>query len=560
MKNLFLLLSMVLISAVSTAETKLQIIHNSADAAADSVDIYVNGTLYEGDLKFREATEFRTVPSGTELTIDIAPGNSTDVSSTIFQKKVTLEDNKNYVVVANGIVSASGYDPATTFDLYIYDMAMETAPDGKTNVMVFHGATDAPTVDVVETSVPAGTIINDMAYGEFTGYLELGTMDYILDVRDETGASTVASYAAPLGTLGLGGTALTVVASGFLNPDNNSSGPAFGLFVALPSGGELVELPQYTYDMAKVQVIHNSADAIADSVDVYINGELAIDNFAFRNATPFIELRAGVPTSIDIAPKNSNSVDASIYNLTTTLDSKSYILVANGIVIPSGYNPAQPFNIYVYDMAMETAPDGKTNVMVFHGATDAPTVDVVETSVPAGTIINDMAYGEFTGYLELGNMDYILDVRDETGASTVASYAAPLGTLGLGGTALTVVASGFLNPDNNSSGPAFGLFVALPSGGELVELPLTTTTSIDDVSDSDVKAYPNPINKNITISSNKLIRQLDIFDISGKKVYSGNNSNSSFIQINSENLKSGYYILNVTYSDNSKDSLKLIKE
>jgi len=33
------------------------------------------------------------------------------------------------------------------------------------------------------------------------------------------------------------------VASGFLNPSNNSNGPAFGLYVALPSGGELVGLP-----------------------------------------------------------------------------------------------------------------------------------------------------------------------------------------------------------------------------------------------------------------------------------------------------------------------------
>ncbi|MFB6318015.1 T9SS type A sorting domain-containing protein, partial [Saccharicrinis sp. FJH54] len=284
------------------------------------------------------------------------------------------------------------------------------------------------------------------------------------------------------------------------------------------------------------------------------------DNFAFRNATPFIDLRAGVPTSIDIAPKNSASADESLYNLTTTLENKSYILVANGIVSPSGYEPATPFNIYVYDMAMETAPEGKTNVMVFHGATDAPTVDVVETSVPAGTIIDDMAYGEFTGYLELGTMDYILDVRDETGSTTVASYSAPLQTLGLGGSALTVLASGFLNPAVNSDGPAFGLYVALPSGGELVELPVNTSTSVQSVTDVALKTYPNPIHNSFTLQSNKPVKQIEIYNLSGKQVYTKMNVLSRVIRISSEELKSGYYMLNVQYEDNSRDTMKLIKE
>lgn len=41
---------------------------------------------------------------------------------------------------------------------------------------------------------------------------------------------------------------------------------------------------------ARVQVIHNSADAAAAEVDVYINADLALDDFAFRTATPFLDL------------------------------------------------------------------------------------------------------------------------------------------------------------------------------------------------------------------------------------------------------------------------------
>ncbi len=67
-------------------------------------------------------------------------------------------------------------------------MGREEATDmNNTDVLVFHGSTDAPTVDVVEVGVGAGTIVDDMAYGEYDGYLELGTADYRLANKDETG-------------------------------------------------------------------------------------------------------------------------------------------------------------------------------------------------------------------------------------------------------------------------------------------------------------------------------------------------------------------------------------
>src|SRR5690606_3719792 len=145
------------------------------------------------------------------------------------------------------------------------------------DVLVFHGSTDAPVVDVVETGVGAGTIVDNLAYGNYAEYLELPTDDYVLDIRDETGTVTVARYVAPLATLGLEGAAMAVVASGFLGPSGTTNGAAFGLFVALPAGGALVALPVYV-PTARVQVIHNSADAAAAEVDVWLNDQLLIDN------------------------------------------------------------------------------------------------------------------------------------------------------------------------------------------------------------------------------------------------------------------------------------------
>ena len=490
----------VLTSLLASAQTaRLQVIHNCADLAAASVDVYVNGNLAVPDFAFRSATPFIDLPSSVDLDVAIAPGNSTSAADAIFNQTINLASGETYIAVASGTVSPSGYAPATPFTLEIYSGARETAQGSGTDVLALHGSTDAPTVDVFESAVVSTTIIDDFSYGDFAGYLELPTLDFTLQVRTADNSTIVAAYAAPLQTLGLQGAALTVLASGFLNPAANSNGPAFGLWVALPSGGALVELPSAPIPTARIQAIHNSADAAAAQVDVYLNGALLVNDFAFRTATPFVDVQAGVDLTLSIAPANSMSVADAIADFNYNLpEGGSFILVANGIVSPSGYSPATPFDILVFSGARETAQGSGTDVLALNGSTDAPTVDVLESAVVSNTIIDDISYGEVAGYLELPTLDFTLQVRTADGLTTVATYAAPLQTLGLQGAALTVLASGFLNPANNSNGAGFGLWAALPSGGALVELPIAT--SVEEQSPiRAVNAWPNPAFDRITL-------------------------------------------------------------
>ncbi|MBS1534894.1 MAG: DUF4397 domain-containing protein, partial [Bacteroidetes bacterium] len=386
--------------------------------------------------------------------------------------------------------------------------------------------------------------------------------DYRLDVRDASGSVVVATYDAPLQTLGLQGKSLTVLASGFLNPSANSDGAAFGLWVALPSGGDLIPLPLVTppAPTARVQIIHNAADVAAEFVDVYLNGDLALDNFKFRTATPFIDAPAGVPVQIDIAPATSSSVSESIFNTTVTLTAnEKYVVVASGIVSASGYTPNQAFGLSVFTPARETASNSNnTDVLVYHGSTDAPTVDVVETSVPAGTVVDDLSYGDFAGYLELPTADYRLDIRDASGSVVVATYDAPLQTLGLQGKSLTVVASGFLNPSANSDGAAFGLWVALPSGGDLIPLPLVTLSN-DDFSASQVVLYPNPAADiiNIKIPFGYETISGKITDMSGRVVKTITDIQNT-IDVN--NLSDGIYIVDLKIDNYTLQKKIVIKK
>jgi hypothetical protein len=548
-------LSMLLLPTMLLGQARLQVIHNSADAAASVVDVWLNNTLLIDNFAFRTASPFIDAPAGVDFDVVIQPSNSTDTTNALARFTYNLSDGETYVLVANGIVNPSGYSPATPFNIYVYDMGREAASNpANTDLLVFHGSTDAPVVDVVEVGVGAGTIVDNLEYGEFAGYLELPTLDYSLQVRDQTGTSTVAQYAAPLATLGLNGAAAIVVASGFLDPSMNNNGPAFGLYVALPSGGNLVALPSVPISTARVQVIHNSADAAAAEVDVWLNNTLLLDNFAFRSASPFIDAPAGVNFDVVIQPANSTDTTNALARFTYNLTGGSkYILVANGIVVPSGYTPATPFNIYVYDMGREFATEASnTDVLVFHGSTDAPVVDIVETGVGAGTIVDNLAYGNFAGYLELPTDDYLIEVRDETGTSTVASYLAPLESLGLQGQAVALVASGFLNPGNNNNGPGFGLFAVLPTGGMFIPL---TITGVEDVpsNSANLSIYPNPVSDRLTLELNldtPATAEYRLYNSSGKLVKYGNTGvyakQYQTLTADVSDLPSGLYIVSLS--------------
>ncbi len=467
---------MLTINMASFSQARLQIIHNSADLAAQTVDVYLNEDLLLDNFEFRTATPFINAPAGEEILVSIQPANSKGPENPLWSQTYTLEEGETYIMIANGIVLAQGYDPIKPFDIYVYPMGRESAAkDTQADVLVFHGATDAPIVDVVEVGVGAGTLVNDLAYSAFDGYLELPVEDYQLQIRDASGTDVVAEYAAPIKTLELNGQAFSILASGFLNPDNNNKGPAFGLYVALASGGQLIPLPQTNVSTARLQIIHNAADVDASEVDIWVNGEKAIDNFPFRFATPFADAPANTPLDIRVTPANSTNPEDPLWAENFVLDGgKKYILIANGIVASTGYIPLKPFDIFVFDNAREMASMANfTDILVFHGSTDAPTVDIRDPE-SGNVVVNDITYGDFEGYLELPTDNYVLEVTDQTGDAIVGHFGAPLADLNLQNDAISVIASGFLNPATNSNGESFGLFVALPEGGQMIELPPVT--------------------------------------------------------------------------------------
>jgi hypothetical protein len=560
------LLAGTTLATIAQAQTtaRLEVIHNSADAIAAEVDIYVNGGAepFINDFAFRTTSGFVDVPAGLDLNIGIALSTSTGPGDILFTlPAVNLTAGETYIAIANGIVSPTGYMPNSTtapFGLDVFATAREAAVGGAgtNDVLVYHGSTDAPMVDVDELNIVMGEAVNDLSYSEFQGYLALGVEDYTLQVQAALSGGAVAAFDAPLATLGVDGGALTVLASGFLDPSMNSNGAPFGLFASTGIAGPLLELPS---PEARIEIIHNSSDAAAAVVDVFVNGAEAVPDFAYRTTTGFITLPAGMPLSIEVAPDGAGLAGAlPAIDIPFLSSGKTYIAVANGIVSATGYTPSSmdaPFGLDIYADAREQAANqgmNETDVLVYHGSTDAPVVDVAETGVGAGTIVDDIAYGGFQGYLELGTVNYELTIQDETGAVDVATFDAPLQSLMLDDAAITVLASGFLDPSMNSNGAGFGLWVSLGTGGNLI--PLSNVTGVEEVEViNNASLFPNPTNDNATmffdLDDNANIN-LEVVNTMGQRVMnrsfgqmlSGNHR----VEIPASEMAPGFYFVNLT--------------
>ncbi|MBT5734764.1 DUF4397 domain-containing protein, partial [bacterium] len=199
---------------------------------------------------------------------------------------------------------------------------------------------------------------------------------------------------------------------------------------------------------------------------------------------------------------------------------------------------------------------------VFHGATDAPAVDIYANG---SMLVENLSYSEYAGYVQVPVGDYTIDVTASGSSVSVASFAAPLTNLG-GGTGI-VFASGFLSPAANDS--TFSLILTTPSGYS-VELPSTPTALLTVAESSKIQPkvfalnqnYPNPFNPTTSISFDVFELSnisLNIYDLNGrlvKNLMSGNLSQGTYSidwngkNVNGASVAGGVYLYSIT-SNNS---------
>lgn len=542
-KNLLLLIILLGSITAKAQFSRLQIINNCADQSYGGFDIYVDGTKATpptfNDLFFRTSTAFFDVPAGSSVEIGIADQNSFDIDDTFHRQVFTFNQSNTYIIVINGIESTSGYSPAQPFSLDVYSMAKEAASIGQTEALFMNGSTDAPTMDIRTGLI---NMADDISYGSFSGYTQLSSStDYKFRTTNPAGTQITNNFDAPLSTSSVDGLSITVLTSGFVNPGNNSNGPAYGLWMSVSTGGALIELQSTNIAeaLARVQFIHNTADTAVKKVDIYVDNQKTVDTLDYHYATEYMDVYANTALNVGLAHSGNTT---QFFNQNITFDSgKVYTAVVHGLESDTNYKPLQQLEITTFDGAKEESSSTYGEAILLHACTDGPVIRARDVAQAAISQFASLDYGDFsTGYYTIKQSDAL---RVDTGSNqqNLENYAMNAGPANFANKTVTLTYSGFMVPDSNSGGPKFGVWAALPEGGKMVELPVYTNINQITKTARDITIWPNPATKQISFKNDKTFEKILIVDVTGKVINQYNNYKDNSISI--RELSGGTYFL-----------------
>ena len=216
--------------------------------------------------------------------------------------------------------------------------------------------------------------------------------------------------------------------------------------------------------MARIQFIHA---APFQTVSLKINGNLIRPQFAYQTATPYLELPAGELITIELTPVGGLTPVSAVETFQLQLqDGETYVAALHGTFDSSDDVPVA---LAIHTPARETSDDQSTiQLSFFHGAADAPGVDIVQN----GTILFDnIRFGNFAdSYQTFPATAYEIEVTPETDNQNVlGSYASFFNFWG--GKSAVIFATGFLHDGT------FQPWVALSNGGTFPLFPPNSITN-----------------------------------------------------------------------------------
>jgi hypothetical protein len=236
----------------------------------------------------------------------------------------------------------------------------------------------------------------------------------------------------------------------------------FGPFVLSVSTGQPTAL---------VNFIHVSGDPALAFVDVRLDGELLLDDFAFLTCSQYLPIDATAPHTISIHPPTSMDATDAIISLEANLNAAlNYEIAVVGQLNETGFSPYQPLQAVVFEGAqLYSTQAGSIPMHFLHGVSDAPNVNLVDNN--ATIVCNNLGYATFNseGY-QLFSENFTVSLSDAAGNALGLEYCIPAAFAVDFGVGFTLVAAGFVNPQANNNGSPIGFFLVDWTTGELISL------------------------------------------------------------------------------------------
>ncbi|MDZ7643793.1 MAG: DUF4397 domain-containing protein [Woeseiaceae bacterium] len=300
------------------------------------------------------------------------------------------------LVAAAGCSGSSGPDNSSE--------PLELLPQGDASVKILHASPDAPAVNV---SVGT-TDFDGVDYKEGTGALTLPNNIYPVQI-DGILPDGTATVIGPVNLSLEAGTRYSILAVGGVanieplvleQPDSE-----------VPAGS------------ARLRVVHGAP--MAPEVDVYVTAPGAdlgasapVGTFQFKGDLGPVDVTAG---DYQIRVTAAGDPAAVVYDAgTVTLADGANLLVT---AVENTTTGAAPISLVVQD---DSGPaelldvNTPANVRVVHNSPDAPSVDVVANDNFASPLVSDLAFPDFTPFLEVPPATYNIKVTDSATQSVIA--------------------------------------------------------------------------------------------------------------------------------------------
>jgi hypothetical protein len=356
-----------------------------------AVDILINGEPSGITLEFGQSSGFAELPPG-DYTFGIAAAGSTESVLDIGPVTLLAGDVLNAVAYRDEMSDAPV--PVAAFVI----PGVNAAPSGDGTLYVAHGADDAALdpvdlIDVLPAACPL-PILDNLAFGAVEGPLELpaGTLNigFSLDSTPECELNA-GPLAAPV-------TADVVTIAVAVDTDL-SEALELAVYALLPTTeGDIPTLG--APETAQVRIAHLAPEvpSMADTnVDVLVNGNTAITDIEFREATEFAELPVGDYTFGFAAA----GTDTPVFEFSATLEPDAILTVVAYRTVTSGGDA--PVGVLVFDGSTDGLPMGSGRVIVGHGADDSllEPVNVLNTGACPPPFLGDFMFGSVSAPVDL---------------------------------------------------------------------------------------------------------------------------------------------------------------